>query len=119
VYQSADLVVVLVLAAEFRDAVERARQRPGVGRMARHHLAQAIDVAIAHLQNAAGVAQHGTRLELAERYDLRDPVVSVPLLNVADHLAAPGLAEVDVEIRHRHAFWVEEALEQQSEADRV
>ena len=32
---------------------------------------------------------------------------------------AAFLAEVDVEVRHRHAFGVEEALEQQVEADRI
>jgi hypothetical protein len=41
------------------------------------------------------------------------------LLHVADHLVAPVLAEVDVEVRHRHAFGVQEALEQQREAQRV
>jgi hypothetical protein len=35
------------------------------------------------------------------------------LLHVADHLVAPVLAEVDVEVGHRHAFGIEEALEQQ------
>ena len=87
--------------------------------MVGHHLAQAIDVAVAHLQDAPAVAQHGARLQLAEGDDLRDLVGPVALLHVADHLAAAGFAEVDVEVRHRHALGVEEALEQQAEADRV
>ena len=41
------------------------------------------------------------------------------LLDVVDHLVAAVLAEVDIEVRHRHAFGIEEALEQQAEADRV
>ena len=44
---------------------------------------------------------------------------AVALLHVADHLVAPVLAEVDVEVGHRHAFGIEEALEQQAEADRI
>ncbi len=39
--------------------------------------------------------------------------------HVVDHLVAPVLAEIDVEIRHRHALGIEEALEQQIEAQRV
>ena len=41
------------------------------------------------------------------------------LLHVADHLFAAVLAEVDVEVRHRHAVGIEEALEQQREAQRI
>jgi hypothetical protein len=44
---------------------------------------------------------------------------AVLVLHVADHLAAPVLAEVDVEVRHRDAFGIEEALEQQPEAQRI
>ena len=44
---------------------------------------------------------------------------AVALLHVADHLVAPVLAEVDVEVGHRHALGIEEALEQQAEADRI
>ncbi len=40
-------------------------------------------------------------------------------LHVADHLAAAGFAEVDVEVRHRDAFGIEEALEQQAELQRI
>ena len=40
-------------------------------------------------------------------------------LDVADHLFAAVLAEVDVEVGHRHAVRIEEALEQQREAQRI
>ena len=39
--------------------------------------------------------------------------------DVVDHLVAAIHAEVDVEVGHRHAFGIEEALEQQLEAQRV
>ena len=50
---------------------------------------------------------------------VRDAVAAVPLLHVADHLAAPRFAEVDIEVGHRHALGVEEALEDQPEPHRV
>ena len=76
-------------------------------------------MAVAHLQDAPRIAQHRARLELAEGDDLRDVVVAVFLLDVTDHLAAAGFAEVDVEVGHRDAFGIEEAFEQQAELDRV
>ena len=82
-------------------------------------LAELVDLPVRHLQHAADVAQHAARLQRAEGDDLRDPVAAVLVLHVADHLVAPVLAEVDVEVRHRHALGIEEALEQQAEADRI
>ena len=44
-------------------------------------------------------------------------VLAVLLLDVLDDLVAPVHAEVDVEVGHRHALGVQEALEQQLELD--
>ena len=76
-------------------------------------------MAVAHLQDAPRIAQHRARLELAEGDDLRDVVVPVFLLDVTDHLAAAGFAEVDIEVGHRHAFGIEETFEQQAQLDRI
>ena len=91
----------------------------GVGRVLRHQLAELVDLPVGHLQHAADVAQHAARLQRAEGDDLRHLVAAVALLHVADHLVAAVLAEVDVEVRHRHALGIEEALEQQAEAQRI
>ena len=111
-----------VLVAErlqLRLALDRLRQRHRRGRILRHQLGQLVDLPIGHLQHAADVAQHAARLQRAEGDDLRHLVAAVALLHVVDHLAAAVLAEVDVEVRHRDAFGIEEALEQQAEADRI
>ena len=96
-----------------------ARQRHRRGRVLRHELAQLVDLAVGHLQHAADVAQHAARLQAAEGDDLRHLVAAVAALHVADHLVAAVLAEIDVEVRHRHAVGIEEALEDEAEADRV
>ena len=44
---------------------------------------------------------------------------AVVLLDVGDHLLAPLLAEVDVEVGHGHPLGVQEPLEQQAEPQRV
>ncbi len=85
----------------------------------RHQFCQFIDLPIRHLQHAADVAQHASRLQRTEGDDLGDLIAAVALLHIVDHFAAAVLAEVDVEVRHRDALGIEEALEQQAEADRI
>jgi len=82
-------------------------------------LGEAVDLAIAHLQHAPGILENGARLELSEGDDLCDGIAAVFLLDVADHLAAPRFAEIDIEIGHRHALGIEEAFEQQAELERI
>ncbi len=102
-----------------RLAIDRFRERHRLGRVMRHELAELVDLAVGHFEHAADIAQDAARLQRAESDDLRDLVAAVALLDVADHLVAPVLAEVDVEVRHRHALGIEEALEQEAEADRI
>ena len=117
--QVAHRTVILVFRRQLADAVERAIERPRIGRQVGHQLGKPIDLAIAHLQHAAGILQNRARLQLSEGDDLRHLIAAVFLLDVADHLAAPRFAEVDVEIGHRHALGVEEALEQQPQLQRI
>ena len=119
VERAADHRIAIALGLQPRLVVDGALERDRVGRILRHKLAQLVDLAVRHLQDAADVAQHAARLQGAEGDDLRDPVAAVLFLHVADHLVAALLAEVDVEIRHRDAFRIEEALEQEPEADRI
>ncbi len=50
---------------------------------------------------------------------MRDAVRAVALAHISNHLVAPVLAEVDVEVGHRHALRIQEALEQKPEADGI
>ena len=81
--------------------------------------AEPIDLAIGHRQDPADIAQYRPRLQLSKGDDLRHPIAAVFLLDVADHLVAPVLAEIDIEIRHRNAFGVQKTLEQQTKAQWV
>ncbi len=83
-------------------------------RVLRHHLAQLVDLPVRHFQHAADVAQHAARLQRAKGDDLRDLVAAVFLLHIANNFVAAVLTEVDIEVRHRHALGIEEALEQQA-----
>ena len=85
----------------------------------RDQLGDPVDFGDRHLHDAADVADHGRRLHGAERDDLRDVLAAVFLGDVRDDLPAAPLAEVDVDIRQRHALGVEEALEVQVEVQRI
>ena len=104
---------------EARLAGDRLAERDGVRRVHRHELAEPVDLAVGHLQHAAHVAQHRARLELAEGDDVGHAMRAIALAHIGDHLVAPILAKIDVEVRHRDALGVEEALEQQAKTDRV
>ena len=84
-----------------------------------HQLGHAIDEAVGEAEHAPGVAQHRLGGHGAVGDDLADPVTAVLAGHVVDHLVAPVHAEVDVEVGHRHAFGIEEALEQQVVGQRV
>ena len=78
-----------------------------------------VDGAVGHLEHAAGVADRGARRHRPEGDDLGDAVAAVLLGDVVDDAVAAGDGEVDVDVRHRLAARVEEALEEQVVPDRV
>jgi hypothetical protein len=111
-----------VAGAGFRETrlhLDGLRQAHGLRRVVGHELADPVDEAEGQAQHPADVAQGGAGHQLAEGDDVGDAVVAVAVLDVADHLVAAVLAEIDVEIRHRDAVGVEEALEEQAEAQGV
>ena len=117
--QPPHLRIRLVFCGQFGNAVQGALESPGVGGMVGNQLCEPVHLAIAHLEHPARILQHSARLQSPESDDLGDLVAAIFLLDVTDHFLAPGFAEVDVEVRHRNAFGVEEAFEQQAEPDRI
>ncbi len=75
--------------------------------------------AVRDVHRAAHVLNRRLRRHRAERDDLRHIVAPIFLRDVVDHLAAPVHAEIDVDIRHRHALRIQKALEQQLMLQRV
>ena len=114
-----DRRVLLALFLQPWLAFDGGFQCNGMGRIVGDQFAQSIDLAIGHLQHASDIAAYRPRLQLSESDDLRDAVLSVLLLDIGDDFVAAVLAEVDVEVRHRHPFRIEKSLEQQVEPKRV
>ena len=85
----------------------------------RDELGDPVGLGERHVQHARHVPDHRLRLHRAEGDDLRDVLAAVLARHVLDDLAAPPLAEVDVDVGQRHALGVQEALEDEVELDRV
>ena len=91
----------------------------GAGRVVGHQLGDPIDLPVRHFQHATDIAHHRAGLQLAEGDDLGHPVIAEFLLHVVDHLITALLAEIDIKIRHRHPFRVQETFEEQPKTQRI
>ena len=112
------------LAGLFVARVRRCRRCPPSGMSLpmhgrRHHLGELLAHARTGSRARGRVLDRLLGLDRAVGHDLRDALVAVLLGDVADDLAATTLVEVDVDVGHRHAFGVEEPLEQQTVLERV
>jgi hypothetical protein len=83
------------------------------------HLRQAVGLGVGQVVHARDVADHHLGAERAVGDDVGDAGRCRISPHVVDDLAAAAHAEVDVEVGRRDALGVEEALEEQLEAERV
>ena len=88
-------------------------------RLLRHCARNCVHVAIGHSERPPDVAHGGSGGKRTEGDDLRNMILPVAPPDIVDHLVAAVIAEVHVDIGHTHALGVEEALEEQIEAERV
>src|SRR4029453_18973410 len=85
----------------------------------RYHFRDLIDLRIRHLHAAACVLDHTARRHRSERDDLGNIFPAVFLRDVVDNGRSAVHAEIDVDIRQRDAFGVQEALEEKSILKRI
>ena len=78
-----------------------------------------VDVPVGHAECAPHVANGGARAHGAEGDDLRHVVAPVFVHDEPDHLVAPVVLEVHVDVRHFLALQVQEALEDKVVLQRV
>ncbi len=90
-----------------------------LARFGRNELGDAVTEGVAQIEHPPDVAHRGARGHGAEGGDLRYRIHAVLLLHIIDDAVAVLLAEVDVEVGHRHPLRVEKALEQQRVLQRV
>ena len=112
-------VVALDRFAEFRHVAQRVVERDVFARLLRNQLRERVRLHVGDVERATDVAHGRLRAHRAEGRDLTHGVDPVRSLHVLDRAVAVVLAEVDVEVRHRNAFRVEEAFEKEVEFERI
>ena len=115
--EPANFLFLLVHRAQLGIVRERFVERDAD--LERDQLRDPVDVAVRHAEDAADVAHDRLRGHRAVGDDLRDAVVAIAPAHVVDHAVPPFDAEIDVEVRHRHALGVQEPLEDQIVRERV
>ena len=116
------LRIALVFLAEFRRRRLLADHLLELGGLAPHHrdqLGEAVGVAIGDVEHPRHILQHRLGGHAVEGDDLGHLVVAIAAGHVVDHLTTALDAEVGVDIWHRLALGIEEALEQQPVGDRI
>ena len=85
----------------------------------RNRLRDTVGVRVRDVHHARDIAHRRARLHRPECDDLRDVLPAVLPRDVLDDLPAAPFAEVDVDIRERHALGIEEPLEDEVVLDRI
>src|SRR6266545_471430 len=70
-------------------------------------------------RSTSPISTRRARFQRAERDDLADRLAAVALPRVLEDLAAPLETKVEIDIRHRDALGIQEALEQQIEFEGI
>ena len=115
----AHFLFLVVARLQLRLHLQRLFQRHRLHAFDRHQLGELVAISVGHVEHTADVADHRLGTQCAEGGDLRNGVVPILVLDVQDHLLAFVLAEIHVEVGHRHPLRIEEALEQQIVGKRI
>jgi hypothetical protein len=107
------VVGFLIQLLERRHVFERLAQRNRFAGDGRDELGHLVHFGERDVEHAPHVAHRRARGHRAEGDDLRHLVVAVALGGILQHARALIILEVEVDIRHRNAAGVEEALEDQ------
>ena len=117
--QVVHLLVFLVECAKLRVHLQRARDAHRRIALARYHLGDPVHIIVWQVERTPHIADHTLCRHRTERHDLHNLVMPVFLTDIIDHFLPPLIAEVNVDIGHRDALRVQEALKQQAVADRI
>ena len=85
----------------------------------RNQLGNPVDITVCHVQGPPDIPDGRLGAHGSEGYDLADTIATVLFDHILDDFAAAVLAEVNVNIRHRDTFRIEEPLKQQVVGERI
>ncbi len=79
-------------------------------KLLRNRFCNDVHVGIGHPHSSSHIADRGARRKRPEGDDLRNVIFPITATDVGDHLVAPVVAKVHVDIGHADAFGIEESL---------
>jgi len=112
-------VVVFDRVLEFRHFSNRFVKRNISAGLHRNELRERIRFHVGNVQCAADVAHHGLGAQRSKCCNLAHGVSTVRTLHIVNCAVAVVLTEVHVEVRHGHAFRIEEAFKKEVEMKRI
>ena len=80
---------------------------------------QSVDIRKRHPEHSADISYRVFCFHAAESHYAGNMIGAIFSFNVFDNLSAPILAEIDVEVGHRNAFWVDEPFKEEVIFDRI
>ena len=109
--------VVVIQTLQFLTHRQRVLQRDVQHR--RHQFGNAVDFAERYAQRPSDITDRSAGRHGSERDDLRHMVAAIAGRDIFDDFAAPHIAKIDIDIRHRHPLGIEEPFKQQTIFQRV
>ena len=113
-----EFLIVLFLfngLLELGNRFERLFERDAFAGLLRNELREIVRLPVRNGESARDVTHDRLGAERTEGRDLTDGIDAVGRLHVLDHAVAVVLTEVDVKVRHRHTFRIQETFKKEIE----
>ena len=85
----------------------------------RNHLGDTIHFVVGHVKRTTDIADRRLRRHRSERNDLCYVVDTISFGNVIDDFATFHIAKIDIDIRHRNTFGIQESLKEELIFERI
>ena len=109
------LIVLFLLngVLEFGNGFERLFERDAFSRLLRNELREIVRLPVGNRESTRDIAHNRLGAERTEGSDLTYCVDAISRLHVLNHAVAVVLTEVDVKVRHRNAFRIQETFKKE------
>ncbi len=117
VYEFSCLFVIFVFQSKIR--IQFQRLVNSHAQLVRYHLRRLIDLGIRDVQSSSHIPYNSPGCHGSECNDLCHLVLTVFVYDIIDDFRPALIAEIDVDIGHRHSFRIEEPFKKQIVSDGI
>ncbi len=87
--------------------------------LTRYHFGNTVHIVIWEVERASDIADDAFCRHCTKRYNLNNLIMPILFTDIINDLLPAFIAEINIDIRHRHTLRIQETLEQQAVANRV